>query len=306
MRGAAPEKRKCCRAALVALAAACLAAFMIVPAATGATASGPVVVGTQTVEGTDDPNNDGVAEAFRTTASGTGTVSALQLYLSSGSSATRVSAGIYSDAGGHPGTLLGRGSASAHGGWNEVPLSSPVSVKQGSVYWIAIMAPAGAGTIVFRDQPGGGASETSQGLSLTDLPDTWSTRASWPDGPLSAYGVADVSVPAPDLLPPSAPLGLAITGAGQTSVSLSWPAATDNVGVSGYSVYRNGAGVGSTASTTYTVSGLACGSSYSFAVDAYDAAGNHSAKTTVTGATAPCPAPTPTDRTAPSQPTGLT
>ena len=83
VRGAAPEKRKCCRAVLVALAAACLAAFMIVPAATGATASGPVVVGTQTVEGTDDPNNDGVAEAFRTTASGTGTVSALQLYLSS-------------------------------------------------------------------------------------------------------------------------------------------------------------------------------------------------------------------------------
>ena len=265
------------------------------------------VVGTQTVETTDDRNNDGVVEAFRTTASRGGSVLALQLYLSSSSSATRVSAGIYSDAGGHPGTLLGRGSASANGGgWNAVPLSSRVSVRQGSVYWIAVMAPAGAGTIVFRDRPGGGASETSQGLSLTDLPSTWSTRASWPDGPLSAYGVADVSLPAPDLLPPSAPLGLAITGAGQTSVSLSWPAATDNVGVSGYSVYRNGAGVGTSASTAYTVSGLTCGTSYSFAVDAYDAAGNHSAKTTVTGATASCPAPTPTDTTAPSQPSGLT
>ena len=77
--------------------------------------------------------------------------------------------------------------------------------------------------------------------------------------------------------------------------------------MTGYDVFRNGASVGTAASTAYTVSGLACGTSYTFAVDAYDAAGNHSSRTSVTGATAPCavPTPVPTDKTAPSQPSKL-
>jgi chitodextrinase len=307
MSGAAPV-HPCRRAALFACAAACLATF-VVAVAPGAAQTGSVVIGTQTVEPTDDANTDGKAEAFRTTASGTGKVSSLQLYLASSSSAATVSAGIYSDAGGHPGTLLAKGSASAHAGdWNAVPLASPVTVAEGTVYWIAILSPVGAGTVVFRDQPGGGASETSLDASLTDLPTTWSSGTGWPDGPLSAYGVADVSLAAPDLVPPSAPLGLTITSTGQTSVSLSWPAATDDTGVSGYDIYRGAASVGTTASTTFSVSGLACGTSYTFGVDAYDAAGNHSTQTTVAGATAPCSAPAPsgtTDTTAPSQPAGL-
>jgi chitodextrinase len=307
MSGAAPVQPYR-RAALFACAAACLAAFMVAVAG-GAAQTGSVVIGTATVEPTDDPNADGKAEAFRTTASGTGTVSALQLYLSSSSSAAKVSAGIYSDVGGHPGTLLAKGSATAHAGdWNAVPLASPVTVAEGTIFWIAILSPAGAGTIVFRDQPGGGASETSLDSALTDLPNTWSNGTAWPDGPLSAFGVADVSLVAPDVLPPSDPLGVAITSTGQTSVSLSWSAATDDTGVSGYDVYRNGVSVGTTASTTFSVSGLACGTSYTFGVDAYDAAANHSTETTVAGATAPCSAPSPpatTDASAPSQPAGL-
>src|SRR5213592_2735502 len=129
MSGAAPV-HPCRHAALFAVLVACLAAFIGAPVAQGATQSTSVVVGTQTVEPTDDPNVDGKAEAFRTTASGTGTVSALQLYLSSSSSAATVSAGLYSDIGGHPGTLLARGSASARAGdWNAVPLASPVAVN---------------------------------------------------------------------------------------------------------------------------------------------------------------------------------
>src|SRR5207302_3147201 len=59
-----------------------------------------------------------------------------------------------------------------------------------------------------------------------------------------------------------------------------------------------GSRVGTTATTAYTWGGLACGKRYALAVDAYDAAGNRSAKASVkvstTSCTAPAPTPTPT------------
>jgi hypothetical protein len=60
--------------------------------------------------------------------------------------------------------------------------------------------------------------------------------------------------------------------------------------VTGYGVYNGSASVGTTAatSTSYTVSGLACGTGYTVAVDAYDAAGNRSGKSTVSVSTAAC------------------
>src|SRR5207249_10514235 len=80
----------------------------------------------------------------------------------------------------------------------------------------------------------------------------------------------------PDTSPPSTPAGLAASNLTQTSITLAWSASSDNVAVSGYTVYRNGGSVATTSATGYTVSGLACNTSYTLAVDAYDAAGNHS------------------------------
>lgn len=95
--------------------------------------------------------------------------------------------------------------------------------------------------------------------------------------------------PAEDTTPPSAPANLVATGATQTSVSLSWSAASDDVGVSEYRVYRDGALVGTTTATSFTVTGLACGTSYQLAVEARDAAGNVSSRSTVTASTSACP-----------------
>jgi len=92
-----------------------------------------------------------------------------------------------------------------------------------------------------------------------------------------------------DVLPPTSPLGVGIIGAGATGVALEWSTSSDNVAVVGYGVYENGVSVGSTASTDFTISGLACATTYTFAVDAFDAAGNRSARTEVSGSTAPCP-----------------
>ena len=101
--------------------------------------------------------------------------------------------------------------------------------------------------------------------------------------------------PALDSQAPSAPGSLTVTAGTADSVSVSWPASTDNVGVTGYGLYRNGTLAGSTAAATrtYTYAGLTCGTSYTFAVDAVDAAGNRSGKASVTTSTAACPSVPP-------------
>ncbi|MFF3030973.1 glycoside hydrolase family 6 protein [Streptomyces rubiginosohelvolus] len=77
---------------------------------------------------------------------------------------------------------------------------------------------------------------------------------------------------------PSTPTGLKSTGKTATSVSLSWSAATDNIGVSGYDVYRGTTKVNTAAvaGTVFTDSGLTSSTAYSYTVRARDAAGNTS------------------------------
>ena len=77
-----------------------------------------------------------------------------------------------------------------------------------------------------------------------------------------ATGPATTAPCAGDTQAPSVPSGLIVGGQAQTSISLSWGASFDNVGVAGYGVYDGAAVVGSTAIPSYTVSGLACGTSY--------------------------------------------
>jgi len=107
------------------------------------------------------------------------------------------------------------------------------------------------------------------------------------------------STPA-DTSAPTTPGALSVTGATSTSLSVSWGASSDNVGVAGYGVYRNGAVVGSSASTSYSFGGLMCGTSYTLSVDAYDAAGNRSAQASLIAATSACP-----DNVAPTAPANL-
>jgi len=92
---------------------------------------------------------------------------------------------------------------------------------------------------------------------------------------------------------PTAPSNLSSSNVGETSVTLSWTASTDNVGVTGYDIYRDGSVMASTDNTSYNVSGLTAATTYSFYVTAKDAAGNVSAAsntldvTTLAGNTAP-------------------
>lgn len=88
---------------------------------------------------------------------------------------------------------------------------------------------------------------------------------------------------------PTAPSGLHIMGAPtSTSMMLMWNASTDNVGVTGYRIYQ-GSNLVTTVSgtaTSYTVTGLSSGTTYSFKVYAIDAAGNQSVASSINGTTA--------------------
>jgi hypothetical protein len=83
---------------------------------------------------------------------------------------------------------------------------------------------------------------------------------------------------APDTTPPSVPTGLTATAVSVSQISLSWNASTDNVGVAGYKLYRNGAYLKSVATTSTFDTGLNPATLYCYRVSAYDAANNESAQ----------------------------
>ncbi|GIF41863.1 cellulase family glycosylhydrolase [Actinoplanes xinjiangensis] len=80
-----------------------------------------------------------------------------------------------------------------------------------------------------------------------------------------------------DTTAPTAPGQPAAGTITANSVALSWTAATDNVGVTAYEVLRNGTVVATVSATSYTATGLAASTAYTFTVRARDAAGNVSA-----------------------------
>lgn len=89
----------------------------------------------------------------------------------------------------------------------------------------------------------------------------------------------------PDTTPPSVPTGVTATAISSSQITVRWTASTDNVGVTGYNVFRNGSKVGTSATTTYTDGGLSASTTYSYTVSAFDAAGNTSAKSSSASAT---------------------
>ena len=80
-------------------------------------AASVVLLGDQTIQTGADNNPAGSAEAFKTSASATGTVATLTVYVDTGSTATSLVAGLYADASGKPGAQLAAGT-----------LNSPVAV----------------------------------------------------------------------------------------------------------------------------------------------------------------------------------
>ena len=131
-------------------------------------------------------------------------------------------------------------------------------------------------------------------LYLNSKPSFFGNNDPWPPiGPdVSGYAV---NIPAKDRFSivsdttaPSVPTGLTATAASSTQIDLIWSAATDNVGVAGYKIYRNGSLLTTTynlSPATYSDTGLSASTSYSFTVSALDAAGNESGQSAAVAAT---------------------
>jgi Calcineurin-like phosphoesterase len=95
-----------------------------------------------------------------------------------------------------------------------------------------------------------------------------------------------------DMGPPEPPTDLTASAASSTQVNLSWTAATDDVGVTGYEIYRNGALLTTIgAVTAYSDKTAAASTSYDYAVKARDAAGNVSPFSNTATVTTPAPPP---------------
>jgi chitodextrinase len=119
----------------------------------------------------------------------------------------------------------------------------------------------------------------------TVLPSTgysYTVKAYDAQGNASAQSTAaSVTTPARvDTSAPSVPSGLSGSNLTSSSLTLNWAASSDNVGVATYLVSRNGVQVASTAATSFTDTGLAAGTGYSYTVKAQDAVGNTSAAST--------------------------
>jgi chitodextrinase len=169
------------------------------------------------------------------------------------------------------------------------PATDNVSVSGYGVY-------VNGTNVLTTGQPGAMVSSLTCGTAYTlevDAFDAAGNRSGRASVTASTSACADTQAPTP-------PANVVATSRTATSIALSWSASTDNVGVTGYGLYRGATQVGTSNGTTGIFSNLACNTNYTLAVDAFDVAANRSAKTTVMVSTAAC-----ADTTPPSTPTGL-
>jgi len=98
---------------------------------------------------------------------------------------------------------------------------------------------------------------------------------------IGAFEYASGYIPPPgDTQAPSVPTTLSGTAVSSSQINLSWGASTDNIGVTGYRIYRGGIQIGTSVTNSYSNTGLSPSTTYSYTVSAYDAAGNVSGQST--------------------------
>ena len=99
------------------------------------------------------------------------------------------------------------------------------------------------------------------------------------------YRLSTSTTPATDTEAPSTPVNLTATATSASQIELTWDASTDNVGVAGYKIYRDGTQVASTGTTSHPDIGLSPSSTYTYTVTAYDSSGNTSTQSLSASAT---------------------
>jgi chitodextrinase len=182
-------------------------------------------------------------------------------------------------------------------GLSGAPVASPASI---ALTWSPASDDTGA--VSYRVYRNNVLMTTVSATSWTDTAIVGGTTYTYAVRALDAAGnIGDASAVAvaADFTPPAAPASLSASWVGGPSrVELSWPAATDDVGVVSYEVSRDGTVLGTTSGLAFTDPAVAPSATYSYSVVAIDAGGNRSAPVSA-------PVTTPGDLSPPSGPTGL-
>ncbi|WP_153796960.1 fibronectin type III domain-containing protein [Foetidibacter luteolus] len=133
---------------------------------------------------------------------------------------------------------------------------------------------------------------------------SYKLRAVNTTGASAASNIATVATPSDtDTQAPTAPAGLIAKSITQISAIITWSASTDNVGVTGYQVYKDGVAYYSTTALQCNLTSLLAGQTYTLTVKARDAAGNYSASSSPVTVKTLLPSTTDTEK--PTAPAGL-
>lgn len=184
------------------------------------------------------------------------------------------------------------------------PLSPPgnltgiaVSPTQINLSWAPSSSSGITGYTIFRN---GTKITTVTGTSYSDNGLTGGSAYSYTVSAFDAGGsqsaqsggvTVQTPVPPPDTAPPSTPAGLTAQVISSTQINLSWSASTDNIGVAGYRIYRDGLEIGTSPTASFQNTGLSGSTTYSYAVSAFDSSGNASAQSVSVAAITPQPPP---------------
>jgi chitodextrinase len=179
--------------------------------------------------------------------------------------------------------------------WLRVDLGQPSTVNRVKLDWEAAYAKkyrleisddGVAFTTIATVDNGDGKTDDLPGLSahgryLRLVGTTRATKYGYSLWEIQAFGTSDSTG---DTQAPSAPTGLGTGATTANSIALTWSPSTDNVGVTGYDVLRDGQPAATSATTSYNDTGLAPDTSYTYTVRARDAAGNTSPSSTAVAA----------------------
>ena len=275
--------------------------LMLVTTATAITqasaATSNMLFGQRSLASYQDSNASGSAQAFQYTATSSGTTHDMDLYVSTGSTATKLRLGIYADSGGTPAALVASGglTSPSAGAWNDVPLTS-ASITSGRKYWIALLGTGG--TLDYRDTSGGSApSYVNSTSGLASLPSNYSPGKQFAVSPASVYVNAQTSVvSAPAAQPPANTALPLVSGTAQQGQALStstgtWTGSPTGYGYQWQDCDSSGAGCAAISAATgssYTLTASDTGHTVRAVVTATNRAGSATATSTPTQAvTAP-------------------
>lgn len=183
----------------------------VVAGATGALGgSNPtVLLGNTSIEPWGYILKPGQTEAFKIKDTSSGTIGTFHLWVGTLNTATSIDVGLYSESGGHAGSLITSGiiSSPKKGEWNEVSVKPTSKIESGISYWLAFLGQGGE--LRYRDAHQPCASETNSQTNLTSLPQTWGAGTTYPECVVSAYITAGeestVTVPTTPTTPVTTP-----------------------------------------------------------------------------------------------------